>query len=149
MYIEELTRGNQAEVRALILAGLAEHWGEIDPTLNPELDDMVDSYGAGRTILIRGDDGALLGTGTLLPRSDDTAEILRMSVAHTARRSGIGRRIVDELLVTAGGWSATRVILETTSAWPDVIAFYLSCGFAITHTDDGDFGSDTWFERSV
>ena len=32
---------NQAEVKNLILAGLAEHWGMIDPSKNPDLNDIV------------------------------------------------------------------------------------------------------------
>lgn len=64
--IEELTRDNQDEARSLILAGLADHWGSIDETLNPDLDDMVASYQKGRTVLIR-EDGFLVGTGTLFP----------------------------------------------------------------------------------
>lgn len=31
---------DQEAVQSLILAGLAEHWGEIDPTLNPDLNDI-------------------------------------------------------------------------------------------------------------
>jgi hypothetical protein len=32
---------NQSEVKNLISAGLAEHWGTLDSTRNPDLDNMV------------------------------------------------------------------------------------------------------------
>lgn len=133
----------------MILAGLAEHWGVIDETLNPELGDMIASFRAGRTVLIRDDAGAVIGTGTLMPHAEGVAEILRMSVANGARRRGVGRRIVDELLATAAEWGVEVVVLETTSSWGEVIEFYLRCGFTITHVDDGVFGRDTWFEKRL
>jgi GNAT superfamily N-acetyltransferase len=146
---EELGPHNQHEARGLILAGLAEHWGSVDPTLNPELDDMVQSYGHGRTVVVRGAAGTVVGTATILPRPGNRAEILRMSVATEVRRQGLGRRMVTELLATARQWGADCVVLETTSAWSEVVQFYLSCGFAITHTEAGDFGDDTWFEHHI
>lgn len=147
--IEELSTANQAEARSLILAGLGEHWGEIDPTRNPDLYDMVTTYRDGRTILVRDDQHRLLGTGTVVPRPGGEAEILRMSVSSTVRRGGIGKLIVEELLATARTWGATSVVLETTTAWTGVVEFYLRCGFEITHTEPSDDGSDTWFRRAL
>lgn len=144
---EELDEHNHAEVRALILRGLGDHWGSIDESLNPDLDDMMSSYACGRTIVLRGPDREVLGTGTIVPRAESVAEIVRMSVADSARRSGIGRRIVDELIATATQWGVDVVVLETTSAWQDVVDFYLACGFERTHTANGEFGDNTWFER--
>jgi len=149
VHVEELNRDNQDEARLLILAGLADHWGSIDETLNPDLDDMTSSYQAGRTVLIRDEDGFLAGTGTLLPRAEGVAEILRMSVASSVRRRGIGHQIVDELLATAIEWGVEVVVLETTSTWDEVVAFYLRCEFTMTHVEDGDFGSDIWFEKRL
>ena len=134
MRFEDLTRDDLEEVRELVLAGLADHWGELDPALNPDLDDMLASYSNGRTVVARSDDGRIIATGTVIPRDDTAAEIVRMSVATHARRTGLGRALVEELVATANGWGVARVILETTSAWTDVMVFYLSCGFHITHT---------------
>lgn len=144
---EELDEDNHADVRALILKGLGDHWGLIDESLNPDLDDMMSSHATGRTIVLRGPDREVLGTGTIVPRADGFAEIVRMSVARTAQRRGIGRRIVDELVATAVQWNVEVVVLETTTAWQDVVDFYLACGFERTHVANGQFGNDTWFER--
>lgn len=35
---------NQEDVKKLILAGLVEHWGKLDPTKNPDLNDIANSY---------------------------------------------------------------------------------------------------------
>lgn len=147
--IEEFSEADQREVAELIRAGLAERWGRLDPDANPELDDMVAAYGHGRTILLRSADGKLAGTGTLVPRTDTTAEIVRMSVSTVARRLGVGRLIVDELLATAQLWGAERVILETTSTWTDAVEFYRACGFVVTHQGADDFGPQTFLEYSL
>ena len=43
----------------------------------------------------------------------------------------------------------TAVVLETTTAWHDTIRFYERCGFEITHREEGEFGSDTWFAMDL
>ena len=38
---------DQAAVKNLILAGLAEHWGELDLSKNPDLNDITSTYASG------------------------------------------------------------------------------------------------------
>ena len=128
---------DQAAVKQLILAGLVEHWGFLDPTKNPDLEDIAASYHAG-TFLVARLEEEIVGTGALVPRQAGTAEIVRMSVAQQHRRSGIGRRILAALIAQARAQGFQRVILETTATWQEVIEFYLRCGFRITHYQDGD-----------
>jgi putative acetyltransferase len=142
--IRTFTTADQDEVRALILGGLAEHWGQVDETLNPDVDDLAGSYPEGRTIVVLADD-AIVGTGTVVPISDGAAEIKRMSVVPAMRRRGVGRAVVDELLATARSWGLDRVVLETSAHWDDVVEFYRRCGFVLTHHHDGDYGRDAWF----
>jgi putative acetyltransferase len=128
---------NQAEVKALILAGMEDHWGVIDPTLNPDLNDIASTY-ARATFLVAWNHDRIVGTGALAPREDGQAEIVRMSVARDLRRCGIGRQILQRLIRTAKENGCRQVILETTETWQEVIAFYLQNGFRITHHLDGD-----------
>jgi ribosomal protein S18 acetylase RimI-like enzyme len=133
--------GDQGAARALILAGLAEHWGTLDPTLNPDLDDIAVAYGAGVFLVaVVEADGAerIVGTGALQPVDATTGQIVRMSVARKARRQGIGRQILDALLDAARARGMRRVVLETTATWTGAIAFYRRAGFEITHYQDGD-----------
>jgi putative acetyltransferase len=128
---------DQAPVKDLILAGLAEHWGWLDPTKNLDLDDIAASY-AGGVFLVARHQGQIIGTGALAPRSNDTGEVVRMSVAANWRRQGIGRRILQDLVDGARQSGYRRIILETTETWQEVIAFYLRFGFRITHYQAGD-----------
>ncbi len=91
---------NQAEVKHLILAGLTDHWGQLDPTKNSDLNDIGATY-AHATFLVAWLHGTIVGTGALMPRSAHSAEIVRMSVAAQMRRHGIGRRLLQHLVAHA------------------------------------------------
>ena len=142
--IRTFERADQDEVAALILAGLAEHWGEVDDTLNPDVADLAAAYPDGRTVVVL-DADRIVGTGTVFPDGDRTVAIKRMSVDPSYRRRGVGRAIVVELVETARGWGVDRVVLETSAHWDDVVDFYQRCGFVLTHHHDGDYGRDAWF----
>jgi ribosomal protein S18 acetylase RimI-like enzyme len=133
---------HQTQARQLIVSGLAERWGVIDDSRNRDLDDLAASFASG-AFLVAVRAGTVVGTGGLLPRGPETAEIVRVSVATGERREGLGRRLVSTLVEIARGWEAERVVCETTSEWASAVALYLECGFSVTHEADGD----TYFER--
>jgi GNAT superfamily N-acetyltransferase len=128
---------DQSGTKALILEGLREHWGAIDPDRNPDLLDIAAAY-AGAVFLLACRGEQIIGTGALLPRGNGTAEIVRMSVIRDMRRQGIGGLILRALLERAKAAGAKRIILETTAVWQDAVAFYQKHGFRITHYDGGD-----------
>lgn len=128
---------DQTEVKQFVLTGLVEHWEFLDPTLNPDLNDIVASYADG-LFLVALQDGRIVGTGALMPRSEYCVEIMRMSVSAELRRSGLGRAILQRLCDEAKAMGFQKIILETTETWRGVIAFYLNFGFHITHHQDGD-----------
>jgi GNAT superfamily N-acetyltransferase len=127
----------QSEVKKLILAGLAEHWGILDPSKNPDLQDIGFSY-ANAVFLVAWQNKKIIGTGALVPKSNDTAEIVRMSVAKDMRRKGVGRKIFQRLCEYAKLNGYKRLVLETTETWHEVIEFYKQFGFQVTHLLDDD-----------
>lgn len=128
---------DQAACKALILAGLEEHWGWLDSRLNPDLNDIAGTFAPG-CFLTAWRGAELLGTGGFLPAGEGCAQIVRMSVRREARRLGVGRRILAELLCEARARGLRRLVLETTETWADAVGFYLSAGFRVTHRQDGD-----------
>ena len=128
---------DQEPVQALILAGLEEHWGFLDESKNPDLKHISASYQKG-VFLVAWLGGEVVATGAFIPRSDETVEVVRMSVAKKMRRRGFGRQMLYELCSQAVQTGYKRVILETTDTWQDVISFYKAFGFQITHYTDGD-----------
>ncbi len=147
--LREIEPRDTPAVRELVLAGLAEHWGSVDQTLNRDLDDLAVAHPGSYTLVAEDPDGSIVGTGTLAPRSEHDVEVLRMSVATHLRGAGLGRRILDELVAVAFRWGARSVVLETTASWTATVAFYEHCGFQITHYAEGPFGPDAWFERRL
>ena len=128
---------DQAAVKTLILDGLVDHWGTLDESLNPDLDDIVTSYDDG-IFLVTWLDDEIIGTGAFKPHSEKQVEIVRMSVFKKLRRQGLGKQILTELCRQATQAGYEEVVLETTETWQDVIDFYLNYGFEITHYADGD-----------
>jgi len=128
---------DQAAAQGLILDGLVEHWGFLDPTKNPDLDDIASTYADG-TFLVAwlGDD--LVGTGALVREADGVARIVRMSVATHLRRRGIGTLVLKRLCGEARAAGYAQIVLETTSTWEDAIAFYKRNGFRVIGSRDGD-----------
>lgn len=128
---------DQEAVKELILAGLVEHWGFLDPTKNPDLEDIAASY-ANAYFLVARLEGKIVGTGALVPRGEGCAEVVRMSVSAAHRRLGLGRTILQALVDHARAAGLQRLVLETTETWEGVVQFYLDFGFHITHHQDGD-----------
>ncbi len=67
-------------VRGVVLAGLEERWGDLDLTLNPDVDDLGAAYVDGTVVVARLGD-AVVGCGVIVPAGPGEAEVKRMSVA--------------------------------------------------------------------
>jgi GNAT superfamily N-acetyltransferase len=128
---------DQATVKNLILAGLVEHWGELDSSKNPDLNDIASTYANGVFLVARLRD-EIVGTGAFVPHADGVAKIVRMSVGATMRRKHIGMLILHHLIQYAKDYGYQKIVLETTEDWHEAIEFYLHNHFRITHFRDGD-----------
>ena len=120
---------DQAAARALILEGLREHWGWLDPRLNPDLVDIAASYIApGHVFFVAEIGQTLAGTGALIIHGD-MGQIVRVTVRSQWRRRGSGRALVIALLDAARARGLIRVWMETNDDWSDAIGLYRRCGF--------------------
>jgi 8-oxo-dGTP pyrophosphatase MutT (NUDIX family)/GNAT superfamily N-acetyltransferase len=137
LQIRSFEQRDQHTARKLILAGLGEHFGWIDETRNPDLDDIAKNYlERGYTFLIAEIDGKLVGTGALVTHSDKTGRIVRMSVGEMHRRKGIGRALVERLLIAAREQGFAQVLVGTELNWTDAIGLYKHCGFSEHERDE-------------
>lgn len=146
--IREYQIEDQEQVKGLILNGLMEHWDEIDPSLNADLDDIHTSY-KDATFLVACVGRTIVGTGALIPHSVEVAEVVRMSVMQEFRRNGIGGKILQSLCEEAKKAGKQRIILETTSTWQEVIKFYTGCGFQPMYKRRNKWGYDTYFVKNL
>ncbi len=138
---------DQTAVKQLVLAGLAEHWGILDPNLNPDLNDIASSY-AEETFLVIVQQGEIIGCGALIEEEggeERYGRIVRMSVKTENRRQGLGQLILHQLQDAAQQRQFSKIVLETTQTWTEVVAFYQANGFQISHHQD----DDTHFEKNI
>jgi GNAT superfamily N-acetyltransferase len=104
---------DQGGAKGLILAGLVEHWGWLDTTKNPDLDDIATWY-ADAVFLVARQGDELVGTGALVAEADGVGRIVRMSVATEIRRRGIGSLILKNLIGLARAAGYCRLVLDTS-----------------------------------
>ncbi len=130
---------DQSAAQQLILDGLREHWGVLDPTLNPDLNDIMSSYvQAGHAFFVVEENGELIGTGGLLIEAPGVGRIVRVSVSAACRRRGLGRAISEHLIAVANDLGCYRLLVETTDTWTAAIRLYQECGFTPYAWTDGD-----------
>ncbi len=138
---------DQAAIKQLILAGLADHWGTLNLTLNPDLNDIATSY-QGETFLVVVQEEEIVGCGALIKEDNGEGRygrIVRMSVKKENRRQGLGQLILQHLQIAAQERYFTKIVLETTQTWSEVVAFYQANGFQIIGHQNGD----THFEKAL
>lgn len=137
LVIRPFQPADQPAAKALILDGLAGHWGFLDPTLNPDLNHIAVSYAAG-VFLTAWLGDRMVGTGAFLPEGYGIYRIVRMSVRAEFRRLGIGSMVLHDLVGRIKALEGHTIILETTSTWCEVIQFYQRFGFTITGEQNGE-----------
>ena len=122
--------GDQEQARWLILEGLGEHFGYIDLTLNPDLDDILHNYIIpGHVFLVAYIGRELVGTGALIFLGEGISEMLRISIRKDYRRRGIGQVIITSLINAARERGGRRIIVKTNADWFDAINLYKRLNF--------------------
>jgi ribosomal protein S18 acetylase RimI-like enzyme len=130
---------DQAAARRLILEGLAEHFGVVDETLNPDIDDIAANYvDRGYLFLVADDAESLVGTAALVFEDGASAQVVRVSVASRWRRRGLAKALVMRLIEAGRARGLARLWMETNDDWEPAIALYRACGFTPYDHRDGN-----------
>ena len=133
--------------RTLVLDGMAERWGAVDGSLNTDLDD-IDTHYKNDCVLVALESATVVGTGILVIRATE-GEIVRMSVHRDYRRRGIARQVLAESVNLATGYGVTRIVVETNEKWIEARNLYEAFGFTFTHSAQGAFGRETFYELLI
>ena len=137
--IRPFARDDQEAARRLVLAGLGDHFGLIDETRNPDLDDIMSHYVLpGHLFVVAERGGRVGGTGALVEERPGVGRLVRMSVDRAERGRGIGRALVRHLIGAARARGHRRLVVETNDDWHDAIGLYRACGFAEEDRRDGE-----------
>ena len=138
--IRDFTPGDQIAVQHLILSGLRERWeNTFDDSFNTDVADIDGNYQTrGAEAVVAEILGAIVATGTLLSEPDHQGRIVRMSVAASRRRQGLGRMVVEDLIARARRKGMTEVRVLTDTSWTSAMALYQTSGFVEIHRDETD-----------
>ncbi len=90
-----------------------------------------------------------IGCGALKFHGHDAAELKRMWVADSARRLGLGRRLLAELEKRAVNCGATAIRLETNQALTEAISLYRSAGYVEVSPFNSEAYAHHWFEKHL
>jgi len=120
---------------------------------DPELDFMSRAYEAQqRVYLVAERDGKLLGGGGIgeFESGDETriCELQKMYLLPEGRALGVGRQLMDKLLIQAKRLRYQQCYLETLSSMTGARKLYLRTGFRQLPTPLGDSGHnacDEWY----
>ena len=134
-------------VADLVMHGLAERWGAVDPQLNLDLHALTQGVTHG-LVLTAWLDGALVGTGALVG-GPDVPEVVRMSTAHGYRRRGVAAGVLGALVEAARDGGASRVVLETTATWTGARRLYEHEGFVLDGVVHGPHGDDAHYHLDL
>jgi GNAT superfamily N-acetyltransferase len=147
--IRAFTPSDQSAARRLILEGLGEHFGAVDETRNPDIDDIAANYiGRGHLFVIAEDALGLVGTAALVFEGNATAQVVRVSVAPRWRRRGLAKTLVMRLIAAGGALGSVRLWMETNDDWEPAIQLYRACGFAAFGHRDGNIYMDLDLSRN-
>jgi len=121
--------------------------GEVTPEGHVHALDVDGLVDPAVTFFAARDDGALVGVGALRALDPSHGEIKSMHTAVEARRSGVGRAVLDHLLATAWARGYERVSLETGTmdAFAPARDLYTAAGFTMC----APFGDYTTNPHSV
>lgn len=121
----------------MILKGLGERFGHIDRSLNPDLEDIQQTYiEAGHRFVVMEAEGEIIGTAALKDEGPGTGRIVRVNVRPDQRRQGIARQLVEYFIQVAADNGYEKILVETNIDWYNAIRLYERCGFVEFDRDD-------------
>lgn len=136
---------------------MTAYFDELDERF-PEGFDRGDAFGAaasamrppgGAFLVIRADDGAVVGCGGIQPHDEVTAEVKRMWIRPEWRGAGLGRRLLEELERHSVGLGYTSVVLDTNSTLTEAIAMYEAAGYRPVERYNDNPYAQRWFAKDL
>ena len=122
---------------------------EVDNTLNDFMSGLSDCYPpTGRIILAKYDD-TFAGIGCLKQLQHGIGEIKRMFVNPEYRKKGLGKAILDKLIVEARSIGYDKLWLDSPDAFSAAHRLYESSGFRYIEAYEGSEAAESIRDRAV
>lgn len=130
LIVKPVDEESEESARQLILSGLKERFGFLIEGLNPDLDNIHETYIKRGAIFLTGFvDDELVLTGGLIPEGENTGRIVRVSVHPDYRNRGYARQMVHLLEELAKERGFKKIAIETNQAWTSAVNLYLQEGY--------------------
>ena len=138
MFIRSAKNEDRDRVVALVFSVLSEFGLPPDPDLrDADLDDIEGNYiiPGGVFEVIEDKQGELIGTVGLYRLDDETCELRKMYFDQRIRGKGLGKQVLERIIVKARTLGFRRIQLDTVSVLKAAIHLYISAGFLPIKTD--------------
>lgn len=99
--------------------------------LGDEQEDMIDRYLERGTMYVMEIDGTAAAVAVVTRETPEVCELKNIAVAPKFQRNGLGREMIAHVWADCGGEG--KCLLAGTGEAPLTMAFYESCGFALSH----------------
>lgn len=119
----DFAQGSEREVGGYVQESLSDDLADINASY---MDDPANHF------WVADEDGVVKGMVGVQWRSDEEAELRRMSVASTARRQGVGLMLLETVEGFCRDRGHRRIILTTVTLLEPAIAMYRRFGFQLT-----------------
>jgi GNAT superfamily N-acetyltransferase len=119
----DFAQGSEREVGGYVQESLSDDLADINASY---MDDPANHF------WVADEDGVVKGMVGVQWRSDEEAELRRMSVASTARRQGVGLMLLETVEGFCRDRGHRRIILTTVTLLEPAIAMYQRFGFQLT-----------------
>lgn len=135
--IQQITKVFEEEARELVLKGLEERFGFIDPAYNPDLKSILNSYSReGDVFLVGIYEKRVICTGAISYEASGVGRVERLSVMKEYRRAGVAKIMIDRLEAWAKLEGYQQLVLETNNNWHSALEFYKNRKYNL-YLDDG------------
>jgi putative acetyltransferase len=154
MRIVEFEPRHAGSWKALNEAWITRHFA-IEPSDAKVLDDPQGQVlaGGGRILMAEDKDGEAIGCAGLLALSADQGggfEVIKMTVAESARGAGLGRALMQACIDGAAERGARRLYLETNADLAPALSLYRAMGFVDLPPRPTPYArANVWMERFV
>jgi putative acetyltransferase len=129
LIIREFGPGDQSAFRRLNEEWIERHFAIEEKDEECLSDPQGTILDRGGRIFLAVLGGQAVGCCALRAMAPDEFELAKMAVAESARRNGIGRRLLERSIAEARTLGARRLYLETNSTLASAIRLYESAGF--------------------
>ena len=119
----DFAQGSEREVGGYVQESLSDDLADINASY---MDDPANHF------WVADEDGVVKGMVGVQWRSDEEAELRRMSVSSTARRQGVGLMLLETVEGFCRDRGHRRIILTTVTLLEPAIAMYQRFGFQLT-----------------